>query len=80
MLPKVGVGVLVIERGEILLGKRKNAHGTGDWSAPGGHLEFNETVSNCVQRELLEETGLIAETIHLGPWEEVFFQKENKHY
>lgn len=57
--PKVGVAIVVAQNGKILIGKRKGAHGTGDWATPGGHLEFGETIEQCVERELREETGLI---------------------
>ncbi|MDN3505744.1 MAG: NUDIX domain-containing protein [Simkaniaceae bacterium] len=80
MGPKVGIGILVIRDGKILMGKRKNAHGDGNWGFPGGHLEFFETVEDCTKRELLEETGLTANSVVLGPWKEIFFQKEKKHY
>lgn len=66
--PKVGVGVVVLQDKKVLLGKRKNAHGAGAWSFAGGHLEFGESVEVCAARELLEETGLEARTLHLGPW------------
>ncbi|MBN2238456.1 MAG: NUDIX domain-containing protein [Dehalococcoidales bacterium] len=29
------------------------------WSMPGGKLEFGETLSDCVSREFIEETGLV---------------------
>ena len=58
--PKVGVGVFVFKDGKILLGKRKNAHGAGTWSFPGGHIELFEELYECAYRELREETGLIA--------------------
>jgi len=80
MQPKVGIGILVLHQGKVLLGKRKNAHGDGTWATPGGHLEFGETVEKCIKRELLEETGLIAEDIIPGPWKEVIFSNEEKHY
>lgn len=80
MLPKVGVAVLVLNEENVLLGKRKGAHGAGTWSTMGGNLEFGETVIQCAQRELLEETGLTAHHVIEGPWEEVFFPKEKKHY
>lgn len=35
-LPKVGVGVVVFKDGKILLGKRINAHGDGEYEGPGG--------------------------------------------
>jgi len=41
--PKVGVGVIIVKNNKILFGKRKNAHGEGSWSFPGGHLEFKES-------------------------------------
>ena len=68
MRPKVGVGVAVISEGKVLMGKRKGSHGEGNWSFPGGHLEFEEDVADCARRELLEETGLIAKSLELGPW------------
>ena len=38
--PKVGVGIVVIKDDLILFGRRKGAHGAGDCSFPGGHLEY----------------------------------------
>ena len=77
--PKVGVGVVVFKEGKILLGKRKGAHGEGEWAAPGGHLEFAESVEECACRELLEETGLKAMSFHLGPWVNDVMENQ-KHY
>jgi len=79
-MPQVGVGVLVIEHGRILLGKRKGSHGVGTWSAPGGHLEFGESVEDCARREVLEETNLILKNLRLGPFTNNVFESENKHY
>lgn len=56
--PKVGVGVLVIKDGKILLGRRLNAAGEGEYACPGGKLEPMESVAACAQRETAEETGL----------------------
>lgn len=77
--PKVGVGIIVVKDGKILLGKRKNAHGSGYYSPPGGNLEFKETVENCTKRELDEETGLTPLSIQLGPWTQNVID-EQKHY
>ena len=71
MRPKVGIGILVLNQDEILLGKRKNAYGEGTWGFPGGHLEFGETATTCAERELLEETNLKALKLSPGPWVEV---------
>ena len=78
--PKVGVGVIVMKDGKVLLGKRKNAHGEGTWSFPGGHLEFNEEIESCAVREVMEETGLNIKNIRSGPFTNDIFEKEEKHY
>lgn len=78
--PTIGVGVLVLRRGKILLGKRKGAHGAGCWSAPGGHLERGETLEVCAKRELAEEVGLSAEEFIFGPYTEDYFEENNRHY
>ena len=56
--PLVGVGVFIKRDGKYLLGKRKGAHGAGQWSLPGGHLEGGESFEDCCIREVKEETGL----------------------
>jgi 8-oxo-dGTP diphosphatase len=72
--------VLVVRDGKILLGRRKNAHGAGDWSPPGGHLEFSETPEQAAAREVLEETGLSLEHIRLAGVVNSVFHVEQKHY
>ena len=55
----IGIGVILLrEDGKILLGKRKNAHGAGEWRLPGGRLEFGESIVECAAREVFEETGI----------------------
>ena len=56
--PKVGIGVLIFKEGKVLLGKRKNAHGEGEYAGTGGHLENLESFADCAKRETLEETGI----------------------
>lgn len=60
---RVGVGILVIREGQVLLGKRRGSHGEGEYAWPGGHLEFGETIEECVAREIAEETGLTVRPI-----------------
>lgn len=56
--PRVGIGVFLIKDGKrILLGRRKGAHGAGEYALPGGHLELDETFEECALRELAEEAG-----------------------
>ena len=78
--PKIGVGVCLIKDKKILLGKRLNSHGEGHWAFPGGHLEFGESLVECAQREVLEETGLKIANIRRGPFTEDLFIAQNKHY
>ena len=59
----VGTNVIVLNKhGQILLQKRKDI---GVWWIPGGYLELSETIEDCAKRELLEETGLIANKMEL---------------
>jgi 8-oxo-dGTP diphosphatase len=78
--PQVGVGAIVMKDGKVLLGRRKGSHGEGSWSFPGGHLEFGESIEDCVRREVLEETGITLKNIRMGPFTNDIFEAERKHY
>ena len=78
--PKVGVGVILVKDNKVLLLKRKNTHGEGTWSFPGGHLELNEEIEDCVKREVEEETGITVSKIRFAGLTNDIFEKENKHY
>lgn len=78
--PCIGVACIVKQNKKLLLGKRKGSHGSGNWAFPGGHLEFKEKVEDCAIHELLEETGLQALSIYIGPWVENFMEDAKKHY
>jgi 8-oxo-dGTP diphosphatase len=78
--PLIGVAVLVIKEGRVLLGKRKNAHGSGTWAFPGGHLEFNESIKACARREVSEEAGIQIKNLRYGPYTNDIFAGEGKHY
>jgi 8-oxo-dGTP diphosphatase len=78
--PKIGIGVIIERGGRILLGQRKNAHGDGDWSFPGGHLEFGESWEACAAREAKEETGLDISGASFAAATNDIFEAEGKHY
>lgn len=78
--PRVGMGIFVFKDGKFLLGKRKNAHGAGEWALPGGHLEFNEELESCARREVKEETGVEIKNIRFSTITNDIFKKEGKHY
>ena len=70
----VGAGVFVEnERGELLLGLRTDNH---CWGTAGGAVELGETVEEGARREMLEETGLVAEELELLG----VFSGEDTHY
>ena len=78
--PKIGVGVIVIKNSQVLMGQRKNSHGAGSWSFPGGHLEYRETLAGCAGREVKEETGLEIANASLAAVTNDIFEAEQKHY
>ncbi len=43
--------------------KRKDDYNGGKWIGVGGHCEENESPDACMRREILEETGLTANTL-----------------
>ncbi len=53
--PSVGVGIILIHKEKVLLGRRIDS---GMYGLPGGWLEFGESWAECAARELQEETGL----------------------
>ena len=67
--PYVGVGAVIVDRGRVVLIKRKHEPLAGQWSLPGGAVELGESLEECVRREMLEETGL---EVEVGPVIEVF--------
>ncbi len=66
------VGVIVIDKGRILTGKRSSDSGNGLICGPGGHIESNETPEQAAIRETQEEFGITPKELILigrGPVE-----------
>jgi 8-oxo-dGTP diphosphatase len=61
--PIVGIGGVVIIDGKAVLIRRGSEPLKGQWSIPGGSLELGETLEQGVERELLEETGLVVRIV-----------------
>lgn len=71
--PKVvGVGILEID-GKILLVKRGIEPGYGLWSMPSGYINRFEKVEDAIERELLEECGIIVK----AEWISGVYSSEN---
>ena len=78
---RVGVGVLLLSPGGYVLMQRQGSHGAGEWSFPGGHLEFSETVLDCARREVAEELGVTLKDPCTVPlFTEDFFPEHQRHY
>jgi 8-oxo-dGTP diphosphatase len=59
------VGVVCLRDDEVLLIRRAKPPRAGEWSLPGGHIEFGEPVAVAALRELHEETGVRGRIIGL---------------
>ncbi len=62
---RIGCVVFIQKENQILLGKRKNIFGTGDWGLPGGHLEYGEKLIDGARREVEEELGVQVDDLEL---------------
>lgn len=64
-VPVPTVGVICLRGDQVLLIKRGNPPRQGQWSLPGGRLEWGETTPVAALRELAEETGVRARLLGL---------------
>lgn len=57
--PIAGVGAVITNSaGQVVLIRRGKAPREGQWSIPGGRIEWGETIEEALRREIMEETGL----------------------
>ena len=56
----IGCGGVVIKNGNALLIQRGINPGKGLWQIPGGYVEVDEPIHDAVEREVLEEAGVVA--------------------
>jgi 8-oxo-dGTP diphosphatase len=76
----VGVGVIIVRRGKILVGRRTGKNGKHTWSMPGGHLDIGETPEQTAIREVFEETGLGIASVKFLAYTNDIFPEQHKHY
>ena len=69
--PRLGASTAVFRGGSVLLGERGKGALAGMWSLPGGHVEPGEPAREAARREVLEETGVVAEILGLVDLHEV---------
>jgi 8-oxo-dGTP diphosphatase len=70
--PELCVGAVVRQNDALLLIRRGRGVAVGQWSIPGGRVEFGETMAAAVRREVAEETGLDVAVGDLIGWVERF--------
>jgi 8-oxo-dGTP diphosphatase len=63
--PVVAIRVFATDaEGRILLLRRANSeYGEGQWCLPGGKLDYGDSPEHTVEKELLEETALVAKNV-----------------
>lgn len=60
--PPVSVAIIV-DRGRVLMARRRAAEGEISWVFPGGAIEAGEGPQEAAVREVVEETGLNVEAV-----------------
>jgi mutator protein MutT len=59
---RIGVAVIRNQQGQILIDRRlAKGEMAGLWEFPGGKIEINETVEECIKREISEELAIEVE-------------------
>ncbi|WP_367351892.1 NUDIX hydrolase [Achromobacter animicus] len=62
----------VVRDGHVLLVRRANPPDQDRWAFPGGKIDAGERLADAAARELLEETGVTAEPLHVFDAVDVF--------
>ncbi len=65
-------GLIINSKEELLLGYSYNS-----FQFPGGHLEFGETIKECLKREIKEETGMNVDFKEMIPFISIKYYSEN---
>lgn len=68
--PRLAVSAAIFREGKILLVRRARAPARGVYTFPGGRVEFGETLTEALTREIREETQLTIEIVGLAGWRE----------
>jgi len=69
--PQLAVSAAIFRGPELLLVRRARSPGKGFYSLPGGRVEYGESLTQALAREIAEETALSVEIAALAGWREV---------
>jgi ADP-ribose pyrophosphatase YjhB (NUDIX family) len=69
--PILAVSAAIIRDGRVLVVCRARGPALGVWTMPGGVVEAGETLTEALQREIVEETQLTVEPVALAGHREV---------
>jgi 8-oxo-dGTP diphosphatase len=72
--PQLAVSAAIFRDGRVLLVRRARSPAKGFYSLPGGRVEYGESLTTALHREVDEETGLRIEIVGLAGWREVLPQ------
>ena len=68
--PELCVGGVALSDDRLLMIRRGRGPAQGEWSIPGGRVEWGETLVEAVVREVAEETGVPVACAELVGWVE----------
>tara|TARA_B100001123_G_scaffold160593_1_gene185504 strand:- start:314 stop:715 length:402 start_codon:yes stop_codon:yes gene_type:complete len=77
-LPEICVGAIAVVEGECLFIKRANEPNLDTWSIPGGRVENGESLTEAVEREFFEETGIVGDCGAFVGWSELISTNSHK--
>lgn len=69
--PQLAVSAAIFRDGKVLLVRRARRPGLGLYSFPGGRVEFGESLTEALIREVREETSLAVTVAGLAGWRQV---------
>ena len=77
--PQLAVSAGIFRDGKILLVRRAREPSKGIYTFPGGRVEFGESLTEALAREIREETGLTIEIVGLIGYREALPAKTGGH-